>query len=119
MAPCDKEKFELKKELTRVTRERDISKKALGYFASYKDLFIKKHRNYYKVQELCRILKVSASGYYGLVRRKAATREQLLADIQKIYQASNCRYGAPKLKALGKNCNIKTVQDIMQKNKLD
>ena len=37
LAPCDKEKFELKKELTRVTRERDILKKALGYFASHKE----------------------------------------------------------------------------------
>ncbi|WP_395463617.1 IS3 family transposase [Wolbachia endosymbiont of Cantharis cryptica] len=85
---------------------------------------MKKHGNYYKVQELCRILKVSASGYYKWTSKKKSskelTREQLLADIQKIYQASNCRYGAPKihaeLKALGKNCNIKTVQDIMQKN---
>ncbi|MFP3021561.1 IS3 family transposase [Wolbachia endosymbiont (group A) of Pogonocherus hispidulus] len=85
---------------------------------------MKKHRNYYKVQELCRVLKISASGYYKWTSKKKSskesTREQPLADIQKIYQASNCRYGAPKihaeLKALGKNCNIKTVQDIMQKN---
>ncbi|QTP61415.1 transposase [Wolbachia endosymbiont of Wiebesia pumilae] len=46
--------------------------------------------------------------------------DNLLADIQKIYQASKCRYGAPKihaeLKALGKSCNLKTVQSIMQKN---
>ncbi|MBR9983361.1 MAG: transposase [Wolbachia endosymbiont of Homalodisca vitripennis] len=51
---------------------------------------------------------------------KELAREELLADIQKIYQASQFRYGAPKihaeLKALGKNYNIKTVQDIMQKN---
>ncbi|WP_341810774.1 transposase [Wolbachia endosymbiont (group A) of Campoletis raptor] len=37
-----------------------------------------------------------------------------------MYQASKCRYGAPKihseLKALGKSCNLKTVQSIMQKN---
>uniref|UniRef100_UPI0035165E20 IS3 family transposase n=1 Tax=Wolbachia endosymbiont of Oedothorax gibbosus TaxID=931100 RepID=UPI0035165E20 len=66
----------------------------------------------------------SASGYYKWTSKKKSskesTREQFLADIQKIYQASNCRYGAPKihaeLKALGKNCNIKTVQDVMQKN---
>lgn len=74
--------------------------------------------------ELCRVLNVSTSGYYNWIDKKKsnkeAAREELLADIQKIYQASKCRYGAPKihaeLKALGKNYNIKTVQDMMQKN---
>uniref|UniRef100_UPI0035161DC2 IS3 family transposase n=1 Tax=Wolbachia endosymbiont of Phyllotreta cruciferae TaxID=2886377 RepID=UPI0035161DC2 len=51
--------------------------------------------------------------------RESANKE-LLAAIQKIYQVSKCRYGAPKihaeLKALGKSCNLKTVQSIMQKN---
>ncbi|QUI60884.1 MULTISPECIES: IS3 family transposase [Rickettsiales] len=86
--------------------------------------FIKDHRNSYKIQELCRFLNVSACGYYKWVAQeksnKELAREELLADIQKIYQASQCRYGAPKihaeLKALGKNYNIKTVQDVMQKN---
>ncbi|KAB2978596.1 transposase [Wolbachia endosymbiont of Nasonia oneida] len=61
---------------------------------------------------------------YKWTTRKISSREsankELLADIQKIYQASKCRYGAPKihaeLKALGKSCNLKTVQSIMQKN---
>lgn len=69
-------------------------------------------------------MNVSACGYYKWISKeksnKEQAREKLLADIQKIYQASNCRYGAPKihaeLKALGKNYNIKTVQDVMQKN---
>ncbi|WP_341819125.1 transposase [Wolbachia endosymbiont (group A) of Brachyopa scutellaris] len=38
---------------------------------------------------------------------KELAKEGLLGDIQKIHQASKCRYGAPKihaeLKALGKN----------------
>lgn len=37
VAPYDKERFDLQKELARVTRERDIKKKALGYFASQKE----------------------------------------------------------------------------------
>jgi hypothetical protein len=37
VAPYDKERFDLKRELARVTRERDILKKALGYFASQKE----------------------------------------------------------------------------------
>ncbi|MBR9982976.1 MAG: transposase [Wolbachia endosymbiont of Homalodisca vitripennis] len=37
LAPYDKERFDLKKELARITRERDILKKALGYFAGQKE----------------------------------------------------------------------------------
>ncbi|MDR2831530.1 MAG: transposase [Rickettsiales bacterium] len=37
LAPYDKERFDLKKELARITRERDILKKALGYFAKQKE----------------------------------------------------------------------------------
>ncbi len=37
VAPYGKEMFNLKKELGRVTRERDILKKALGYFAKHKE----------------------------------------------------------------------------------
>ncbi len=69
-------------------------------------------------------MNVSACSYYKWVAKeksnKALAREELLADIQKIHQASQSRYGAPKihaeLKALGKNHNIKTVQSVMQKN---
>ncbi|WP_353282229.1 IS3 family transposase [Wolbachia endosymbiont (group A) of Aleiodes leptofemur] len=61
---------------------------------------------------------------YKWTTRKISSREsankELLEAIQKIYQVSKCRYGAPKihaeLKALGKSCNLKTVQSIMQKN---
>ncbi|WP_341816027.1 IS3 family transposase [Wolbachia endosymbiont (group B) of Idaea biselata] len=67
-------------------------------------------------------MNVSACGYYKWISKeksnKKSTREELIKDIQKIYQASQCRYGAPKihaeLKVLGKNYNIKTVQNVMQ-----
>lgn len=76
------------------------------------------------MQELCRVLNISASGYYKWTTRKISGREsankELLADIQKIYQASKRRYGAPKihaeLKVWGKSYNLKTVQSVMQKN---
>ncbi|MFT4328116.1 MAG: transposase [Wolbachia pipientis] len=65
--------------------------------------FIKEHKSSYKIQELCRILKVPASSYYKWTSKKKSSKElmrdQLLADVQKIYQASNCRYGAPKIHA--------------------
>nr|WP_241654214.1 IS3 family transposase [Wolbachia endosymbiont of Laodelphax striatellus] len=86
--------------------------------------FIKEHENCYKIRELCRFLNVSACGYYKWITKeknnKKSIREELIQDIQKVYRSSQCRYGAPKihaeLKALGKNYNIKTVQNIMQKN---
>ncbi|MFP3015233.1 MAG: hypothetical protein ACEY3B_02840 [Wolbachia sp.] len=37
ISPYNKERFDLQRELARVTRERDILKKALGYFASHKE----------------------------------------------------------------------------------
>ncbi|WP_408066573.1 transposase [Wolbachia pipientis] len=62
--------------------------------------FIKEHENCYKIRELCRFLNVSACGYYKWITKeknnKKSTREELIKDIQKIYQASQCRYGAPK-----------------------
>ncbi|BET28637.1 hypothetical protein wCauATS_08390 [Wolbachia pipientis] len=118
VAPYDKERFDLQKELAKVTRERDILKKPWPVKKSKIFFYIVtaiKYRNY---------VGFSASGYYKWTTRKISSREsankELLADIQKIYQASKCRYGAPKihaeLKALGKSCNLKTVQSIMQKN---
>ncbi|MBA8755984.1 IS3 family transposase [Wolbachia pipientis] len=118
VAPYDKERFDLQKELAKVTRERDIKKKPWPVKKSKIFFYIVntiKCRNY---------VGFSASGYYKWTTRKISSREsankELLADIQKIYQASKCRYGAPKihaeLKALGKSCNLKTVQSIMQKN---
>ncbi len=73
------------------------------------------------MQELCRVLNVSASGYYKWTTRKVSSRE-LANKSRYSKKASKCRYGAPKihaeLKALGKSCNLKTVQSIMQKNSI-
>ncbi|WP_353285339.1 hypothetical protein [Wolbachia endosymbiont (group A) of Beris morrisii] len=86
LAPYDKERFDLKKELARVTRERHF-KKSPGQPKRVKYSFIKEHRNCYKIQELCRFLDVSACGYYKWVAKeknnKELAREELLGDIQK------------------------------------
>ncbi len=71
------------------------------------------------MQELCRVLNVSASCYYKWTTRKISSRESANKS-RYSKKSSKCRYGAPKihaeLKALGKSCNLKTVQIIMQKN---
>ncbi|MFP3016897.1 MAG: IS3 family transposase [Wolbachia sp.] len=64
-------------------------------------------------------MNVSVSGYYKWAARKISSRE-LANKSRYSKKASKCRYGAPKihaeLKALGKSCNLKTVQSIMRKN---
>nr|WP_265026372.1 IS3 family transposase [Wolbachia endosymbiont (group A) of Bibio marci] len=64
-------------------------------------------------------MNVSASGYYKRAAREISNRE-LANKSRYSKKASKCRYGARKihaeLKALGKSCNLKTVQSIMQKN---
>ncbi|WP_341811921.1 IS3 family transposase [Wolbachia endosymbiont (group A) of Conops quadrifasciatus] len=64
-------------------------------------------------------MNVSASYYYKWTTRKISSRESANKS-RYSKKASKCRYGAPKihaeLKALGKSCNLKTVQIIMQKN---
>ncbi|BEP32336.1 MAG: hypothetical protein WBIAU2_05630 [Wolbachia endosymbiont of Drosophila biauraria] len=115
MAPYDKERFDLQSKSNKGKRH---LKKALASQKSKIFFYIVtaiKYRNY---------VGFSASGYYKWTTRKISSREsankELLAAIQKIYQVSKCRYGAPKihaeLKALGKSCKLKTVQSIMQKN---
>lgn len=50
---------------------------------------------------MCRVFKVSRSGYYDWIHRKPSQRElerlQISKEIQMIYQMSNGRYGSPKI----------------------
>jgi len=65
--------------------------------------FISDHRDLYGVQRLCRVLGVSASGFYRWIQaaparavRKAAERE-LAAAIEEIHDESNGAYGVPRI----------------------
>jgi len=50
---------------------------------------------------MCRVLKVSKSGYYGYVKRKPSKRqlenEAIKAEIRKVHKESKQRYGSPKI----------------------
>ena len=50
---------------------------------------------------MCKVFKVSRSGYYDWVLRKPSQREletqQIKDKIQMIYRSSKCRYGSPKI----------------------
>jgi len=52
---------------------------------------------------MCKVLKVSRSGYYEWLKRKPSQRQKanevLLAAIQHVYQASRQTYGSPRIHA--------------------
>lgn len=80
----------------------------------------------YPVSELCRVLRVSRSGYYDWKGRPPSKRERENADlterIREIHQRSRETYGYPRvhaeLRALGVDCNRKRVARLMRKDGL-
>jgi putative transposase len=61
------------------------------------------HEQEYSLKRMCKVLKVSRSGYYAWKRRGPSQREQaneiLLAEIQAAYQLSRRTYGSPRIHA--------------------
>ena len=55
----------------------------------------------FAIEKMCKVLKVSRSGYYQWLNRKPSTRKvenQLIEErIKEIYKASKRRYGSPKI----------------------
>ena len=75
---------------------------------------------------MCKVLKVSRSGYYAWRRRVPSAREmadeELLAEIKKIFAASKQTYGSPRvhieLQADGIRVSRKRVARLMRENGL-
>jgi len=65
--------------------------------------FIAAHSGEYPVTRMCKVLKVSISGYYAWLQRPASRRQQanetLLAAIRRVYKTSRCTYGSPRVHA--------------------
>jgi transposase InsO family protein len=78
----------------------------------------------YGVEEMCRVLSVSRSGFYRWLNRGQSCRErknqQLVAQIRQIHRESNCTYGSPRITdALGQRglgYNHKRVERLMRIN---
>lgn len=88
--------------------------------------FIKENSSNFTIDTMCRIFKVSRSGYYDWKDRPASNREEsnvaLLAEIKLVFNDSKNRYGYRKvyrqLKQDGIECSENRVSSLMHKNKL-
>lgn len=65
--------------------------------------FIQEHQNEFPVQRMCKVLSVSASGYYAWqtrpVSQRAQANEKLLPKIRAIHSRSRKTYGSPRVHA--------------------
>ena len=88
--------------------------------------FIDAEKASYPVSALCRVLRVSRSGYYEWKDRPSSKRDRenatLTERIREIHQRSRETYGYPRvhaeLRALGVRCNRKRVARLMRKDGL-
>ena len=84
--------------------------------------FIGDHRSRFSVEEMCRVLKVSRSGYYARRNRGksplAKENAKLLCEIRRIHIESRGRYGSPRiyeeLKSHGFSCSRPRVARLMR-----
>jgi len=84
--------------------------------------FVRAERANHHVRTLCRVLRVSASGYYAWCSRPPSVRSlhdaELTRAIVRIHQASRCTYGRPRIHAElryeGKRCSGKRVARLMR-----
>ncbi|MCA1837631.1 MAG: IS3 family transposase, partial [Actinobacteria bacterium] len=123
----------LRKEVKVLRQEREILKKANGLLrpggresvSCYR--LIDAEKAGYSVSLLCKVLKVSRSGYYDWKDRTPSTKRQrenaaLTERIREIHQRSRETYGYPRvhaeLRALGVACNRKRVARLMRKDGL-
>lgn len=84
--------------------------------------FIARHRSVWPTRTMCRVLGVSASGFYDWFERPPSQRQQantkLLARIRDSFAASDQTYGSPRivrdLRAAGEMCSVNRVARLMQ-----
>jgi putative transposase len=89
--------------------------------------FIDAQKANYPISLLCRVLRVSRSGYYDWKNREPSKRSQqdaaLTQRIREIHQQSRKTYGSPRihaeLQAMGIRCGRKRVARLMRKAGLE
>jgi putative transposase len=88
--------------------------------------FIKDHRKRWPVGVMCRVLRVTRSGFYAWRKRRPSARqkraEQLLAKIRIVHQANREIYGSPRvchaLRIDGQTVSRNTVAKLMRQAKI-
>ncbi|WP_344982388.1 IS3 family transposase, partial [Streptosporangium fragile] len=127
----EEENKQLKARIRELELERDILRRAAKYFAGGDELvsrfeFVDDHRDAFGVKRLCRILKVSRSGFYRWRKAAPARAERAAADaalaeeIKQIHDAFDGTYGSPRvtaeLRARGRRVNHKRVARVMRRS---
>ncbi|MFL5159816.1 MAG: IS3 family transposase [Microvirga sp.] len=95
----------LRRENEVLRQERDILKKATGFFRqggkSMRFMFIDAAKAEFPIQRLCQVLEVSQSGYFAWRSRPACQRQRedlvLLAHVRSAFRESNGTYGSPRM----------------------
>jgi len=88
--------------------------------------FIDDHRDHWPILVMCRVLRVSSSGFYGWRARpvcdQAVRRDELAKKVHQIFEDNRRVYGSPRvheqLLADGDHCSIHTVAKIMREEGL-
>ncbi len=86
--------------------------------------FMEEHRNTFRMKSMCRVLRVSRSGYYLWRKRTPSNREkgtkQLLEQIREVYGRRRRVYGSPRitveLNEQGIVCGKNRVARVMKDN---
>mgnify|MGYP001616836821 CR=1 FL=1 len=86
--------------------------------------FMEDNRSAFGVERMCRILRVSRSGYYDWRDRGLSQRElrhqRLLVEIGRLFQKSRKTYGSPRvfdaLRGEDKRCGKHQVESLMRQN---
>jgi putative transposase len=86
--------------------------------------FVRDYRDEFRVRSMCRVLKVSSSGFYAWLIRPESPRAKrdrvLLVEIRTSHAASRRNYGSPRvhkdLVGLGYSCGRKRVERLMRQN---
>ena len=88
--------------------------------------FIQEHNGQFPKRVMFRVLRISSSAYHRWKTRPVSQRHQkketLVSHIRELFEASDRRYGSPRihrdLKAAGIKCSQKRVAQIMRESRL-
>ena len=119
----------LKKENTKLQKERDFLKKSSGVLCRsrrVKYAFIDTCRRSFPLILMCRVLSVSRTGYYKWKHHEVSQRQQqrelIKSHVIRLYHEFKCRYGAirltKELNETGFSCSLNHVAKLLREAEL-